>query len=190
MTVAERILVPVRSRGVTASSIACMMLGTPAMTMTLPSMKPGALETGFSTRSAPAGMRAIRFLRLGELEAARHVVGRHHRQRPRIEVDRHIESLGDRIGSDVIVGRTDATGGEQVVVTVAQHIDGGDDFHLVVGDNASLLELDAEPGKMLGKEADVLVLGAAREDLVADDQHGGGNYGRLLWRHKRLLRFG
>ncbi len=37
-----------------------MMRGTPAMTMTLPIMNPGALETEFSIRSAPSGMRAMR----------------------------------------------------------------------------------------------------------------------------------
>ena len=37
-----------------------MMVGTPAMTMTLPIQKPGALETGLGTSSAPSGMRAIR----------------------------------------------------------------------------------------------------------------------------------
>ena len=37
-----------------------MIEGTPAMTMTLPSLKPGAREIGLSTRSAPCGMRAMR----------------------------------------------------------------------------------------------------------------------------------
>ena len=37
-----------------------MMLGTPASTITLPSQKPGAAETLFRTRSAPAGMRVMR----------------------------------------------------------------------------------------------------------------------------------
>ena len=39
-----------------------MMRGTPAITITLPMKKPGARETGLSTRSAPAGMRAMRSL--------------------------------------------------------------------------------------------------------------------------------
>ncbi len=37
-----------------------MIVGTPAMTWTLPSEKPGAFDTEFSISSAPAGMRAIR----------------------------------------------------------------------------------------------------------------------------------
>ena len=34
--------------------------GTPAMTCTLPSEKPGALDTGLSMSAAPSGMRAMR----------------------------------------------------------------------------------------------------------------------------------
>src|SRR6516162_69951 len=46
--------------GATSSSIACMMVGTPAMTMTLPIQIPGAPDTLLSTRSAPLGMRVMR----------------------------------------------------------------------------------------------------------------------------------
>ena len=53
-----------------ASSITCMMLGMPAMTMTLPSMKPGAIDTLFSTSSAPKGMRAMR-MRAGVISTPR-----------------------------------------------------------------------------------------------------------------------
>ena len=58
--VADSMRAPVLSDGVAAISIACMMLGTPAITITLPSLKPGAFEIALSTRSAPVGMRAIR----------------------------------------------------------------------------------------------------------------------------------
>jgi len=37
-----------------------MMLGTPAMTWTLPMRNPGAFETGLAIRSAPNGIRAMR----------------------------------------------------------------------------------------------------------------------------------
>src|SRR5664279_1833157 len=42
------------------STIACMIDGTPAITITLPIQKPGAPDTLFATRSAPFGMRAMR----------------------------------------------------------------------------------------------------------------------------------
>ena len=45
---------PVTSFGATSSIIACITEGTPAMTMTLPSQKPGALEIGLATSSAPS----------------------------------------------------------------------------------------------------------------------------------------
>ena len=51
---------PVASVGATLSSMACMIAGTPAMTMTLPMQDPGAREIGLSMRSAPSGMRAMR----------------------------------------------------------------------------------------------------------------------------------
>ena len=42
-----------------ASSMARMMIGTPAITCTLPMRKPGAALTELTMRSAPSGMRAI-----------------------------------------------------------------------------------------------------------------------------------
>ena len=54
---------PRSSRGATSSIIACMTLGMPAMTKTLPIWKPGALETGLS-------------IRLGALGNARHAQAR------------------------------------------------------------------------------------------------------------------
>jgi hypothetical protein len=38
---------PWASRGATSSSMACMILGTPARTKTFPIWNPGATETGF-----------------------------------------------------------------------------------------------------------------------------------------------
>ena len=42
------------------SIIACMMVGMPAITMTLPSLKPGARMVALWISSAPSGMRAMR----------------------------------------------------------------------------------------------------------------------------------
>ena len=50
---------PVRL-GSTPASIASKIEGTPAITCTLPSVKPGAAETGLSIRVAPSGTRAMR----------------------------------------------------------------------------------------------------------------------------------
>ena len=52
---------PPPSRGKSEATIAWKMFGTPAMTWTLPRLKPGATETGFSMSTAPSGMRAMRW---------------------------------------------------------------------------------------------------------------------------------
>src|SRR6266496_3076542 len=51
---------PMLSLGATSSSIACMIEGTPAITITLPIQKPGAPDTLLSMSSAPLGMRVMR----------------------------------------------------------------------------------------------------------------------------------
>ena len=58
--VSDRSLAPVFSFGATSSTIACMIDGTPAMTITFSIQKPGAPETLFFTSAAPCGMRAMR----------------------------------------------------------------------------------------------------------------------------------
>ena len=71
--------------------------------------------------------------------------------------------------------RADAAGGEDVVVAVAQRVDGGDDLVLLVGDDADFLQVDADRRHDVGEVADVPVLGAAGKNFVADDDHGGGD---------------
>ena len=83
------------------------------------------------------------------------------RDRARIVVDRKAERLGDCVGGDVVVGRPDAAGGEDVSVAGAQRVKRGDDLGLLVGNDADFLQVDADGGHMLGDKADILVLGAA-----------------------------
>ena len=59
---------PILSLGATSSSIACMIEGTPAITITLPIQKPGAPDTLLRMRSAHLGMR-VRQARLVHLRA-------------------------------------------------------------------------------------------------------------------------
>src|SRR5207244_4198381 len=54
-------------------------------------------------------------------------------------------------------------------------VDRGHDLALLVAHYPHLLEVDAERGEVFGDIADVLVLGAAGQYLVADHQHGGGD---------------
>jgi hypothetical protein len=58
---------------------------------------------------------------------------------------------------------------------VAQRIERLDDRRLLVADHADLPEVDAERGQILRDIGDVLVLGAAGEDLVTDHQQRGSN---------------
>ena len=88
---AESIGAPGTSFGATASSMACMIAGTPAITMTLPIQKPGALEIGFSTSSAPTGMRAMRAA--GGVEVLRPDPLQQQCYRTRIFKDRRVERL-------------------------------------------------------------------------------------------------
>ena len=150
-----------------------MIEGTPAITMTLPSQKPGAAEILLSTSSAPCGIRAMR--RRASLSSIAGARAREDLDHARVDVDRHAERLGDAVGGDVVVGRADAAGREHVGVALAQRVERGDDLGLLVGDDAHFLEIDPERGEILGDEADVLVLGAAGQDFVADHQHGGGD---------------
>ena len=82
----------------------------------------------------------------------------------------HPEGGGDALAGDVVVGRADAAGGEHQVEAGAALVHGLDDGAGDVGDDADLADRQAEGAQALGEETDVGVLGAAREDLVADDQ--------------------
>ena len=127
-TVSDSIRLPVFSLGATSSSIACMIEGTPAITMTLPIQKPGApdglvvdqvgaLRGCASCAGAPRSSR--RRWRQALLEMRDRLAGRWSIA--------HAERLGDAVGGDVVMGRPDAAGGEDVGVAMAQRIERGDD---------------------------------------------------------------
>ena len=96
--------------------------------------------------------------------------------RTRVGMDDHpdAERPGNRVDGDVVVRRADPAGGEDIVVARAHRVQRVDDLVLDVGDDAHFTQanpLHIEPGRDL---RDILVLRAARENLVADHQHGGG----------------
>ena len=146
-----------------------MIVGMPAITMTLPSLKPGARMVALWISSAPSGIarhaqpRLVQILLAPAFAEPRHHLG--------VMVDADAERLGDAVGGDVVMGRPDAAGGKDVVVAMPQRIKGGDDVGLVVGDDADFLEVDPDIGQVFGDKADVLVLGPAGQDLVANDQN-------------------
>ena len=147
-----------------------MIEGTPAMTMTLSIQNPGRArhlvghEIGALGNARHAHARFVHF-RPGRAQPLLHDF-----ERARVDIDRHPERLGDAVGGDVVVGRPDAAGGEDVGVALPQRVERIDDRRLVVADHADLLEIDPDRGQVLGDVADVLVLGAAGQDFVADHQ--------------------
>ena len=96
----------------------------------------------------------------------------------------HAERLGDAVGGDVVMRRADAAGGEDVGVSRAQRIYSASTIAASSSETTrTSLQVDAERGQVIGDVADVLVLGAARQDFVADDKHRrGDDLGASAWR--------
>ena len=90
-------------------------------------------------------------------------------------IDADAERLGNAVGGDVVMGRADAAGGEDIGVARTQRVQRGDDIGFVVGDDTDFLEVDPDIGQVLGDEADVLVLGPSGQDFVADHQNTRGD---------------
>jgi hypothetical protein len=96
-----------------------------------------------------------------------------------VDNHRYSERLGHRIDRDVIVGRADPAGSEAIVIGPAKDLDCFDNPLLNVRNHANFGQPDAlrvEPGRDL---RDILVLGAAGQDFVADyGKPGGPNPGQ------------
>src|SRR5262245_14143923 len=166
-TVSESMRTPILSLGATSSSIACMIEGTPAITITLPIQKPGAPDTLLRMRSAPLGRRVMR-RRASFISAP--VVFTH---LCRMASARGSVSIGTRTpchagGGDVTVGRPDPAGGEDIGAAMPQRVERVDDRSLLVADHPYFLEINAERREIFCNVADVLVLGAAGQDLATD----------------------
>ena len=152
-----------------------MIDGTPAITMTLPIQKPGAPDTLFATSAAPCGNARHAHARLVQLAAGLGMRSFRIATASRMMSIGTPNALATHVGGDVVMGRADAAGGEDIGVARAQRIDRRDDRLLVVGDHPHFLQVDADGGEIVGDVADILVLGAARQDLVADDEHRRGD---------------
>ncbi len=71
--------------------------------------------------------------------------------------------------------RADAAGRENVVEFRAHLVDRGDDRRSVIGNDARLAQSHPDFVETLRQKREVCVLGATRQDFVADDQDAGGN---------------
>src|SRR4029077_3797516 len=94
---------------------------------------------------------------------------------PRMVFQRDAERFGDTFGGDVVMGRADSAGREQIGVTRPQSVHRGNDRRLLVGDDADFFQIDADVGQKVGDVADILILGAAGKDFVPDYKNGGGH---------------
>ena len=103
------------------------------------------------------------------------------------------EGGGDGIGGDVVVGRANAPGGDHIVIAVPQGVQGRNDLLHDVGDGPRLAEVHPMHAQILGDVAQIGVLGAPRQDLIADDQDSRRDHCRatgiahhLLHHHQSL----
>src|SRR5262245_19506887 len=135
---------PILSLGATSSTIACMIEGPPAITITLPIQKPGAPDTLLRMRSAPLGMRVMR--RRASLISAP-VVFTHSR---RMASARGLVSIGTpnafATQSGVMspwVG-PDPAGGEDIGAATPELVECVDDRSLLIADHPHFLEIDAD----------------------------------------------
>ena len=88
--------------------------------------------------------------------------------------DGHAKGGRNRISSDIVMRRTDAAAGEEMVMGPAQGIHRCNDRPMVIGDHARLGQTDADPRQFAGQIMHVAVAGPAGQDLIPDDQHRGG----------------
>ncbi len=94
----------------------------------------------------------------------------------RVDFDFDAQRLGDRIHGDIVVGRTDPAGGEQVIVAGAQGVDRLDDRGGLIADDADFPQPNALHAEPAGDLGNILVMGAARQDLVANDNQRRGKH--------------
>ena len=106
----------------------------------------------------------------GGIELTRPVAAFHARPGFRVRLPRHAERGGDAFAGDVVMGRADAAGREHVIEARPHLVDGADDGFRDIGDHPHLAQRHADLTKPGGDEADIGVLGAAGENLVADHQ--------------------
>jgi hypothetical protein len=149
-----------------------MIEGTPAITNTLPSWKPGAFDTGLAISVAPSGNAGHAQARLVQGRAAL-VLRLEDRARIVSHIDVHAERGGHSVGGLVVMGRADAAGGEDVIVFRPQLVQGGDDLTGRIGNDPRLRHLHAERGQELGDGLQVHVLGAPGQQFVADKKNSG-----------------
>ena len=152
---------------------------------------PGATPAG-GTAVEPAGSLAWRRARAkvsSEVEVAARGDGAgallDEGERVRVLRERHAEDLRQALGGEVVVrGAQPAADHQQVRRAVQRVPQGGAETLAVVGDREQFRDLDAAPAEVVADEGAVGVAGAAVQQLVAAEDHGGARRSR---RHQSLV---
>src|SRR5215470_1591020 len=166
-TVSESMRTLTLSLGATSSSIACMIEGTPAITITLPIQKPGAPDTLLRMRSAPLGMRVMR-RRASFISAP--VVSTHSWRMVSARGSLSIVTPNALATQSAVMSpwsRSDPASGEDIAVATPERVD---NRSLLVANHPHFLEIDTHRRQIFGDIANVLILGATGQDLAADHQ--------------------
>src|SRR5690348_5446201 len=111
----------------------------------------------------------------GLVEATRRIVALENCLRSRIENELPPEGAGDRSGRNVVMCRPNAARREHVIIARTAFVDCGDELRLEIGDHAGLAQANAKLGQLARKIAEVGILSAARQDLMADAKRSGGD---------------
>ena len=100
-------------------------------------------------------------------------------------VERHVEDLRQALRGEVVVRGAQPAADHQQVRRAAESVpQGGAETLPVVGDREQFGDLDAAPAEVVADEGAVGVAGAAVQQFVAAEDHGGARCSR---RHQSLL---
>jgi hypothetical protein len=93
------------------------------------------------------------------------------RQRIGADIDADPKGRGHSVGRDVVMGRTDAAGGEDIIMAGPQCVEGVDDDVGLVRHDPAFHHIDPQRGEEAGDLVEVLVLGTTGQDLVANEKN-------------------
>ena len=94
-------------------------------------------------------------------------------------IDGLTESFGNAIGSDIIMGRANATAGEHMLEAIRQSTHCGHYRASIIADHAHLAQINAMCCEFFGEMIGIGIQSATREDFITDHQHGGCGVGHL-----------
>ena len=102
----------------------------------------------------------------------------------------HAKRGGNRVHRDIVVRGADAAGGEEIIVAFAQRVHRLNDPVFLVRYDAHLGQADALHLQPFGHLRDILVVRAAGQDFVADNDERGGPDTIGHGKRARVLRLG